>query len=212
MYDSLYGLATTTTLPPPLTQRTVKTVTSIYQPRLTSATRNNRPAAFNNLTDLSFLQWLSSCTSTTQLTSATRNNCSAAFNNSTDLSYPQQSSSCILWLDRHQLHSTITQLHFTTRLTSATSSDRPAASSRLNQTSYPHHPSNWRHKYNCHGLYAHVCKYDNKLSPLLYLLPHLCFLHCLWLSITHTLKLKSFAGLTCLSAPQHSVSKTNKRH
>ena len=41
-----------------------------------------------------------------------------------------------------------------------------------------------------------------KSSLLLYLLPYLCFLHCLWLSLLARIKLKTFAGLTCLSAPQ----------
>ena len=60
MYDSLYRLATRST-PPQLTQHTVKTRTSIYQPRPTSATRNNSLAAFNDLTDLRFQQRSSSC-------------------------------------------------------------------------------------------------------------------------------------------------------
>ena len=60
MYDSLYGLATRSTYPR-LTQRTVKTGTSIYQPRPTSATRNDHPVAFNDSTDLSYLQRSSSC-------------------------------------------------------------------------------------------------------------------------------------------------------
>ena len=135
---------------PRLTQRTVKTGTSINQPRPTPATRNDRPAAFND---------------------------------STNLSFPQRSSSCILQLNWHQLPATIVHLHPTTRPTSATSN----ASLRLDHTSYRHHPSSWRHKYNCHGLCAHVCKYDNKLSPLLYFLRRLSFVHSLWLSITHTL-------------------------
>ena len=50
MYDSLYGLATRST-PPRLSQRTVKTGTSIYQPRPTSASRYNRPAAFYDSTN-----------------------------------------------------------------------------------------------------------------------------------------------------------------
>ena len=60
------------------TQRTVKPGTSIYQPRPTSATRNDRPAAFYDSTDISYLQQLSSCTSTTRPTSATSNDRLAA--------------------------------------------------------------------------------------------------------------------------------------
>ena len=75
-----------------------------------SASRNNRPAAFNDSADLSFLQWSSSCIQrhdrpqlpttivqlhlTTRLTSASCNNHSAALYDSTD-SYPHQTSSCI---------------------------------------------------------------------------------------------------------------------
>ena len=99
---------------PRLTQHIVKTGTSIYQPRPTSATHNDHPAA---------------------------------------PIYPQQSSSCTS----------------TTRPTSATRNDRPAASLRLDHTSYRDHPSSWRHKYNYHELYKRTCKYDNKLSSLLYL-------------------------------------------
>ena len=109
MYDSLYGLATRST-PPRLTQRTVKTETSIYQPRPTPATRNDLPATFNNSTNLSFLQRSPSCIlrldrpqlpvtiiqlhPTTRPTTASRNNRPAAFYDSTD-SYPNQTSSCI---------------------------------------------------------------------------------------------------------------------
>ena len=125
MYDLLYGLATRST-PPRLTQCTVKTGTSIYQPRPTSATRNDRSAAFNDSTDLSFLQRLSSCIQqldwpqlpvtitqlhpTTQPTSASRYDRPAAFYDSTD-SYPYQTSSCIS----------------TTRPTPATLIEHPAA-------------------------------------------------------------------------------------
>ena len=44
-----------------LTQRTIKTAISINQPRLTSVFCNDRPAAFNDSTDLSFPQRSSSC-------------------------------------------------------------------------------------------------------------------------------------------------------
>ena len=46
---------------PRLTQRTVKTGISIYQPRPTSATHNDCPAAFNDSIDLSCPQRSSSC-------------------------------------------------------------------------------------------------------------------------------------------------------
>ena len=100
-YDSLYGLATKSP-PPRLTQRTVKTGTSIYQPRPTSAAHNDRQLH-----------------SKTRPTSPFRNDRPAAFNDSTDLTFPQRSSSCIQRLDRPHLPATIVQLHSTTRLTSA---------------------------------------------------------------------------------------------
>ena len=125
MYDSLYGLATRST-PPQLTQRTVKTGSSIHQLRLTSASRNDRPAAFNDPTNLSFLLRSSSCIirldrpqlpativllhPTTRPTSASRYDRPAAFNDSTD-SYPHQTSS---WIS-------------TTRPTPATLIEHPAA-------------------------------------------------------------------------------------
>ena len=40
---------------------------------------------------------------------------------------------------------------------------------------------------------------------MLYLLPRVCFLHCLWLSILARFNKKTFAGSTCLSAPQQSL-------
>ena len=45
-----------------------------------------------------------------------------------------------------------------------------------------------------------------KSSLLLYLLPCLCSFHCLWLSLLARNKLKSIAGSTRFSAPQHSHS------
>ena len=83
------------------------------------------------------------------------------------------------------------------RPTSATCIERPAVPLRLDQhqlpativllllfdldhTSYRHQPSVWRQL--SRTLHS-TCKYDNKLSSLLYLLPRLCFLPCLWLSL-----------------------------
>ena len=110
----------------------------------TSATRNDRPATFNDSTYISFPQRLYSCIqrfdrpqlpattvqlhSTTRPTSASRNHRPAAFNDSTDLSFPQRPSSCIQRLDRPQLPATTVQLHSTTQLTSAARNDHPAAS------------------------------------------------------------------------------------
>ena len=196
---------------PRLTQRTVKTGTSIYQPRPTSATHNNRPAAFNDSTDLSFPQRSSSCIQTTRPASATRNDRPAAFNDSTDLRFLQRSSSCILRLDQPQLPATIVQLHSTTQPT-ATCTKHLAVSPRLDQRSYPHrtstcanlrlghtsyrhHPSSWRPRYNRHGLYAHVCKSDNKSSLLLYLLPRLLSSFIVFgCHYSHTLNLKHLRG------------------
>ena len=147
--------------PPRLTQRTVKTGTSIYQPRPTSATHNDRPAAFND---------------------------------STDLSYTQRSSNCTQRLDRPQFPATIIQLHPTTRPTSATSNDHLAApiyDSNIPATDITHLAKD---KYNCHGLYKRAYKHDNKLSSLLYLLPRLCFLHCLWMSLLARFNLNHLRG------------------
>ena len=149
-----------------------------------TSNRDDRPAAhIYDSIDISYPQQSSSCTATTRPTSATRDDRPAAFNDSTNLSFPQRSSSCILRVDRHQLPATIVQLHSTTRPTSATSNDHLAASLRLDHTSYWHHPSSWKHIYYYHELYTRAYKHDNKLSSLLYLLPRLCFLHCLRLSI-----------------------------
>ena len=63
---------------------------------------------------------------------------------------------------------------------------------RLDHTSYRHQASSWRHNYR--ELYMRTCKYDNKLSSSLYLLPHLCFLHCLLAVITRTLNLNHLRG------------------
>ena len=111
---------------PRLTQSTVKTGTSIYQPWPTPATRNDHPPAFNDSTDLSFPQRSFTCIqrldrpqlpatiiqlhSTTRPTSASRYNRPAAFYDSTDC-YPHQTSSCIS----------------TTRPTPATLVERPIA-------------------------------------------------------------------------------------
>ena len=62
---------------------------------------------------------------------------------------------------------------------------------RFDHTSYQHHPSSSRHKYYYHKLYICACKHDNKL---LYLLPCLCFLHCLWLSLLARFNLNHLWG------------------
>ena len=102
-----------------------KTGTSIYQPRPTSASCYDRLVAFDDSTDTSFPQWLSSCIlrhdrpqlpativqlhSTTRPTSASRDDRPAAFYYSTD-SYPHQTSSCIL---THFYDSTIPAIDIT---------------------------------------------------------------------------------------------------
>ena len=104
---------------PRLTQRTVKTGTSIYQTRPTSTSRYDRPAAFNDSTNLSCPQRSFSSIqrldqsqlpativqlhSTTRPTSTSCYDRPAAFNDSADLSCPQRSSGCIQRLDRRQL-------------------------------------------------------------------------------------------------------------
>ena len=153
-YDSQYELATRLT-PPLLTQRTVKTGISIYQPRrpsnAASSPRNDsllRTAlalqqlayvrlavrASNQIdpsrltqrtvkTGTSIYQirptTIAQLHSTTRPTSASCYDRPAAFNDSTDLCCPQRSSSCIQWLGRPQLPVTIVQLHSTTRPISA---------------------------------------------------------------------------------------------
>ena len=106
--------------PPGLTQRTVKTGTLISQPWPTSASRNNRPAALQELDRHQLHVTIVQLHSTTRPTSVSCNDRPAAFNNSTDFSIPLRLSSCILPLDRSQLPATIVQLHSTTQLTPAT--------------------------------------------------------------------------------------------
>ena len=75
-----------------LAQRTVKTETSIYQPRPISGTRNDHPAASNDSTDLSFPPQLSSCIFrlNRQLSAS---NIQLYIHNSTYASYPHRTSS-----------------------------------------------------------------------------------------------------------------------
>ena len=180
---------------------------------------------FNNSTDLSYPQRLSSCIqrldwlqlpatmvqlhSVTQQTSDSCNDRPAAlqqldrpqlpitiiqlhFNNSTDLSYSPRSTSCIQRLDQHQLPATIVQLHSMTRLTSASRNDRPAIfyDSTIPATNITHLAEDTN---TTTTNFTH-CKNDNKLSSLLYLLPRLCFLHCLWLSLLARFNLNHLWG------------------
>ena len=109
MYDSLYGLATKSTHLQ-LTQRTVKTGISIYQPRCSSiaacSPRNDsllrttlalqhlphvRLAirASNQIDTPQLTQRIGTSISTTRPTSTSHSDRPAAFNDSTDLSFPQ---------------------------------------------------------------------------------------------------------------------------
>ena len=176
MYDSLYGRATRSTHPR-LTQHTVETGTSIYQARPTSATRNDHPAALQQLDRPQFPATILQLHPTTRPTSASRYNHPASFYDSTD-GYPHQTSTCIS----------------TTRPTPAALIEHPAA--HIYNSTIPsnrHHPSSWIPKYNRHGLYTRACKH-NKWSSLLYLLPRLCFLQCLWLSLLARFNLKHLRG------------------
>ena len=84
---------------PRLTQRTVKTGISIYQPRPTSATRNDRPTEFNDSTD-SYPHQTSSCISTTRPTPATR--IEHPLCTSTTRPYQLSTSlSCTTWLSQN---------------------------------------------------------------------------------------------------------------
>ena len=130
----------------------------------------------------------------------------------TDTSFLRWSSSCILRLVRPQLSTSTIQLHSTTRPTSAFDFDHPAAfydsaytsyprltSScahlRLNYTSYQcYHPS-WR-PYSTITDLTHVCRSDNKLSFVIFVISPL-FLHCLCHLLT-CIKLNSFAGVDML--------------
>ena len=112
----------------------------------------------------------------------------------TDISYSQRSSSCIQRLGRPQLPAMIVQLYSTTRLTPASSNDRPAAhiyDSTIPATDIIHLTED---KYYSHELYTRACKLDNKLSSLLYLLPRICFLLCLWLSLFARFNLNHLRG------------------
>ena len=135
----------------------------------------------------------------------------------TDLSSPQRSSSSILRLDRPQLSATFVQLHSTTQPTATRIKhlavyprldlhQLPSSNTQLHTSSTrPYQlstsPIKLKTKYDRHGLYTHVCKSNNKSSSLLYLSLRLCFLHSLLLSLLTRIKLKTFAGSTCLSAP-----------
>ena len=180
MYDSLYGQVTRST-PTRLTQCTVKTETSIYQPRPTSASHNDPPAAFNDLTDLSCPQRSSSCIlrhdqpqlpativqlhSTTRPTAAVRNAHPAASYDSADLSFPQRSSSCIQRLDRPQLPATLIQLHSTTRPTSAVRNDHPAASYDLTDLSFPQRSSSCIQRLDRPQLFATIIQLHPTTRP-----------------------------------------------
>ena len=125
--------------------------------------------------------------STTWPTSASHYVRAAAFYDSTS-AYPHQTSNCMY------LHDS-TYASYPHRTSSS-------AHLRLDHTSYRRHPSSWRlHTTATDSTHTFV-KSVNKSSLLLYLLPRLCSLHCLWLSLLARMKLKSFAGSTCLSALQ----------
>ena len=154
----------------------------------------NRNIDLPTTTDLCYPQRLSSCIhrldrhqlpttivqlhSTTRPTSAACNDRPAAFNDSTDLSYPQRSSGCILRLDRHQLPATIVQVR--------TSTTPPYQ--------LPTSPIKLKTQILLPRTLHHACKHDNKLSSLLYLLPHFCFLHSLWLSLLARFNLNHLRG------------------
>ena len=89
-YDSLYGLATRS-MHPRLTQRTVKTGISIYQPRPTPVSHNDRPAAFYDTTDLSFPLRSSSCIQRLNRQLPASN---TYLHDSTYACYPHRTSSC----------------------------------------------------------------------------------------------------------------------
>ena len=93
-----------------------------------------------------------------------------------DISYWQQSSSCTS----------------TTRLTSATCNDRPAA--HIYDSTIPAIDITHLAEDTNTTTTNFTCKHDNNLLSLLYLLPHLCFLHCLWLSLLTCFNLKYLRG------------------
>ena len=107
--------------------------------------------------------------STTQPTSASCYDHPAAFYDSSDLSFQ-------LW----SLASSTTRSTYASypQLTSS------CAHRRLNHTSYQRYHSSRRPNTTITG-FTHVCRSDNKLS-LVISVTSLLFLHCLWLSLTHT--------------------------
>ena len=102
----------------------------------------------------------------------------------------------------------IVQLHATTRLISASSNDHPLHL-RLEHTSYRHRPSSWRPNITTTNFTRTSVITDNKLSSLLYLLPRLCFLHCLWLSLLARIKLKFICEVDTLIGSATTSSSKN---
>ena len=159
--------------------------------------------------------------SSTHLTSAFNYDHPAEFYDSSDLSFRLWSSSCILRLVRPQPSTSIIQLHF------YDSSDLPAAfydstyasyprlrSScahlHLNYTSYQRYQSSWR-PYSTITDLTHVCRSDNKLSFVIFVTSPL-FLHCLWLSLTHTHETKFICGVNMfIGSATHSYRSCDNR-
>ena len=105
---------------------------------------------------------------------------------------------------QHQTSSCIS----TTRPTPATLVERPAAN--IYNATIPAndvtHPS-WRLHTTAADVYIHVCNSGNKIFTFVVpvIFPFV-FLHCLWLSHTHTHSTKNpFAESTRLSAPQQAL-------
>ena len=160
-----YGLATKTTRP-------------------TSASRYDRPAAFNDSTDLSCPQWPSSCI---QRFDWPQLSATAVWLHPTTWptsTYPHQTSSCIS----------------TTRPSPATLVECLAAHNH--DSTIPAidvtHPS-WRPHTTATDIYIHVCNSGNKIFTFVVsVISPFVFLHCLWLSLLACIKLKFICGADTL--------------
>ena len=146
-----------------------------------------------NTTDLSYPQRSSSCIQRLNWPQFPATIVQLDFYDSADLSFLQRSSSCILRLDRLQLPSS--SCISMTRPTPATLIEHPAAHiydstiPAINITHLAEDPNTTAKDFTHTFVILTI-----KSSLLLDLLPRLCSIHCLWLSLLARIKLKSFVG------------------
>ena len=141
---------------PRLSQRTVETGISIYQPRPTPASHNDRPAAFDDSIDLSYSHQTSSCISTTRPTPATL------------IEHPAV----------HIYDSTIPAIDITHLVEGSNTTATDFTHTFVNLT------INCRFSYICYPAFVSFIVFGCQLLT--------------------RIKLKSFAGSMCLSAPQQA--------